>query len=174
MRQARSVLGNFDTYDQANACVRELLRGGLDISAVAIPGQAPKDVRFGSLFAPGAYIPLWARRGVITGASLGFLLDSSLFAPSHVASLDLTGPLAHWLFAIAEWTVAVGGLGVLVGSLLVWSKRRMHLLRYEMTREQDGVLLVVYGTNSAIAEAKRRSIVPVETYNLQSIQEGSV
>jgi hypothetical protein len=155
MRKTRAVLASFDTHEQAQNCVRGLLGVGFHVSFNRVAESPSLHERIASFHSSGKSIPCWTRRGLLIGAIVGFLIDTAVFPISHIGPMDLTGPLAFWIVAVVEWSFFLGGIGATVGMLLGWSRKKSQVVHYQLTRECGKLLLIAFGSASAIAHAER-------------------
>lgn len=160
MRRTRAVLASFDTHEQAQACVQVLLGVGLDISFNSIAEPPSLRERIASVLSSGKSIPSWTRRGLLVGACVGFLIDTAVFPISYLGTMNVTGPLASWVVAVAEWSFVLGAVAAIVGALLVSSRRKVPVIHYQLTRECGKLLLIAFGSASVIAHAERSLMLP--------------
>lgn len=155
MLRTRAILASFDTHEQAQTCVRGLLGVGFDISFNSIAEPPSLHERVASVLSSGKSIQCWTKRGLLIGAFVGFLIDTAVFPISYVGTMNVTGPLASWVVAVAEWSFLLGAAGAIVGALLVSSRRKVPVIHYQLTRECGKLLLIACGSASAIAHAER-------------------
>jgi hypothetical protein len=129
MQRTRAILAIFDTHEQAQTCVRGFLRVGVQIPLKSIAAPPSFGERAASLLAFGRGIQSWTQRGLLIGALVGFLIDTALFPVDHIATMDVTGPLASWIVAIIEWSMLLGGGGAIIGTLRMRFRNGPHLIR---------------------------------------------
>jgi hypothetical protein len=155
MLRTRAILASFDTHEQAQTCVRGLLGVGFDISFNSIAEPPSLHERVVSVLSSGKSIQFWTKRGLLIGAFVGFLIDTAVFPISYVGTMNVTGPLASWVVAVAEWSFLLGAAGAIVGALLASSRRKVPVIHNQLTRECGKLLLIACGSASAIAHAER-------------------
>lgn len=160
MLRTRAILASFDTHEQAQTCVRGLLGVGFNISFNSLAEPPSLNERVASVLSSGKSIPSWTRRGLLVGACVGFLIDTAVFPISYLGTMNVTGPLASWVVAVAEWSFVLGAAGAIVGALLVSSRRKVPMIDYQLTRECGKLLLIACGSASAIAYAERSLMLP--------------
>lgn len=133
----------FDTHCEALEAVRQLQRGGFDMSKISMVGRGcdTSEDRADSAEAPVHF----SAKPESFWASLGETLFGTAFLVSPVLGhLVVLGPLAS-AAASAGRALVGGSLSALAGALSALGISRQCVLHYQTALEADKYLLVVHG-----------------------------
>jgi hypothetical protein len=148
--QARTVVGVFDRFEQADAAAQDLQAAGYpaeDISVVRQPAEGPPQVG-----AEETKTGTGAAAGASAGAVLGGIAGLAALAIPGIGPLVAAGPLAVALSGAA----AGGALGGLVGSFAGLGIPTEHARAYEAAVRAGGVFMSVKTADEAAADGAAR------------------
>jgi len=83
------------------------------------------------------------------------LFGSAFFAIPGIGPLLVAGPLVAWIVGGLEGAAVVGGLSALGAGLVSMGIPKDSILQYESAVKSDNFLLIVNGSASEAAKAKR-------------------
>jgi hypothetical protein len=92
--------------------------------------------------------------GAFWGGFWGLLFGSGLFLIPGLGPILVAGPLVAWIIAGIEGAAVVGGVSALGAGLVSIGIPKDSVLKYEVALKTDKYLLVVHGTEGAVANAK--------------------
>lgn len=148
-----ATIGVFDTHEQAETAVRELLKGGFPkerISIVAKGLQKSEDVQgfvnTGDIAKGGAGIGAW------TGGIFGLLIGTAFLWVPGFGPLIVAGPLTAALLGGVEGAAAGAAGGGILGALFSPLVTKKHVLKYQEHLNADHYLVVAHG---AVADAEK-------------------
>lgn len=95
----------------------------------------------------------WGKVGAFWGGFWGLLFGSGLFLIPGVGPILVAGPLVAWIIAGLEGAAVVGSVSALGAGLLSIGIPKDSVLKYEVALKTDKFLLVVHGTEGAVANA---------------------
>ena len=150
-----SIVGVYETMEQAEAAVRKLDQGHYPIKQVSIVAQnlqTEKEVRgfiTAADFAKGG-----AGTGAWVGGFLGLMMGGAfLFVPGF-GPLMVMGSLASVLLGTAEGVGLGAAGGGLLGALAGWGISKQHILKYEDHVKGGKYLVVAHGAADEVARAQ--------------------
>ena len=151
----RSVVGIYETIEQAEEAVHRLSYGGFPMKHVSIVTQNLT----GSKSPHGFITPEsdLTTRGTVTGAWIGGLCSllvgaAFLWIPGLGPRL-IAGRLAALLFAGIEGALAGAATGGFLGALATWGIAEEHILDYERQLQGGKYLVITYGNSEEVATA---------------------
>jgi len=150
-----SVVGSYDTMDQAEEAVHTLNRAGFPVKHVSIVTQnLASDKTIHGYITPGDDLTV---RGAATGAWIGGLLSlfigtAFLWIPGF-GPLLVVGRLAALLLAGVEGTMVGVAAGSLLGALASWGIAEERILDYEKQLREGKHLVIAYGTAEEVDKA---------------------
>jgi hypothetical protein len=96
----------------------------------------------------------WGKTGAFWGGLWGMLFGSAFFLIPGVGPLLAAGPVVAWIVGALEGAVVVGGLSALGAGLIGSGIPKDSVVQYELAIKTDKYLLMVHGTEQAVAKAK--------------------
>jgi hypothetical protein len=150
----QSVVGIYQSMDQAEQAVRMLDQGGFPIKQVSIVAkniQSEKKisgfVTTGDVAKSGAGIGAW------TGGIFGLLVGAAFLWVPGAGPIIVAGPLAAALLGGIEGAAAAGATGGLLGAMVGWGVSKQHILKYEQSVNAGKYVLVCHGSAEEVRKA---------------------
>jgi uncharacterized membrane protein len=157
MSEKNSIVAIFDSHNQAEDAVRELQRGGFDMTKLSIVGREyHSDEHVIGYYNAGDRMMYWGQQGAFWGGLWGMLFGSAFFLVPGVGPLLVAGPLVTWIVGALEGAVIVGGLSALGAALASIGIPRDSILRYEASLKAGKFLLILHATADEVQRAKDR------------------
>jgi uncharacterized membrane protein len=155
MTNKNSVVAIYETHDEAELAVKSLQEAGIDMKSLSIAGKGQHtDEHVTGYYNTGDRMKLWGKVGAFWGGLWGLLFGSALFAIPGVGPVLVAGPLVAWIVAGLEGAVVVGGIGAIGGGLASIGIPKDSIITYEEALKTDKYLLVVHGSQEAVAKAE--------------------
>jgi uncharacterized membrane protein len=155
MTDRNSVVAIYDTHEQAEQAVKSLQEAGVDMKSLSIAGKEQHtDEHVVGYYNTGDRMKHWGKVGAFWGGFWGLLFGSALFAIPGIGPVLVAGPLVAWIVAGLEGAAVVGGLGAIGGGLASIGIPKDSIVQYELALKTDKFLLIVHGTQEAVARAK--------------------
>jgi uncharacterized membrane protein len=155
MSITNSVVAIYDTHEQAEKAVKELQEAGVDMKSLSIAGKdTHTDEHVVGYYNAGDRMKHWGKIGAFWGGFWGLLFGSGLFMIPGLGPILVAGPLVAWIIAGLEGAAVVGGVSALGAGLVSIGIPKDSVLKYEVALKTDKYLLVVHGTEGAVANAK--------------------
>jgi len=150
-----SVVGMYDTMEQAEEAVHTLDHAGFPVKHVSIVTQnLASDKAIHGYITPGDDL---TPRGAATGAWVGGLVSvlvgvAFLWLPGF-GPLLVVGRLAALLLAGVEGALIGAASGSFLGALASWGIAEEHILDYEKQVRNGRHMVIAYGTDEEVAQA---------------------
>ena len=155
MSITNSVVAIYDTHEQAEKAIKELQEAGVDMKSLSIAGKdTHTDEHVVGYYNAGDRMKHWGKVGAFWGGFWGLLFGSGLFLIPGLGPILVAGPLVAWIIAGLEGAAVVGGVSALGAGLVSIGIPKDSVLKYEVALKTDKFLLVVHGTEEAVANAK--------------------
>jgi len=153
--QSEVAVAVYDFHTQAEAAVKELQRGGFDMTKISIVAKdyATEEHVLGFLNA-GDRAKIFGRLGAFWGAMVGILLGSAMLFVPVLGHIVVLGPLAALTFEGVVGAAVGGGASALVGALTAVGVPKDSVLRYEVALKANQFLLIVHGVEAEIERAR--------------------
>jgi hypothetical protein len=144
------------THDAAEASVKQLQRGGLDMTKLSIVGaDYHTEEHVVGYYNTGDRMKVWGKFGAFWGGFWGMLTGSALFVVPGIGPLMVFGPLVGWIIGALEGAVVAGGFGAIGAALYGLGIPKDSVLQYETALRSNQYLVVVHGTAADVAAARR-------------------
>ena len=154
MSTENSVVAIYKSHDGADAAVKELQRGGIDMKSLSVVGKGyHTDEEVVGYYNTGDRMKYWGKMGAFWGGFWGLLFGSALFMIPGLGPILAAGPVVAWIVAGLEGAVVVGGLGALGAGLYSIGIPKDSIVKYETALKTDKFLLIVHGTAAEVAKA---------------------
>ena len=155
MTERNSVVAVYDTHEQAEQAVKSLQEAGVDMKTLSIAGKDQHtDEHVVGYYNTGDRMKYWGKMGAFWGGFWGLLFGSALFAIPGIGPVLVAGPLVAWIVGGLEGAAVVGGLGAIGGGLASIGIPKDSIVEYELALKTDKFVLIVHGTQDAVAKAK--------------------
>ena len=155
MDTTNSVVAVFDDHDAAEAAIKKLAAGGLDMKNLSVVGKGyhteEKVVGFYNI---GDRIKFWGLRGAFWGGLWGLFFGGLVLTSPFVGHVVVLGYLATSLIVALENAVVVGGLSALGAGLYSLGIPKDSVIEYEAAVRADGFLVMAHGSAADITRAK--------------------
>ncbi len=156
MSEQNSVVAIYASHDGAEAAVKELQHGGVDLKTLSIVGKDTHTEEHAvGYYNTGDRMKYWGKMGAFWGGFWGLLFGSALFVIPGVGPLLVAGPLVAWIVGALEGAVVVGGLSAFGAGLFSIGIPKDSVVNYELAVKTDKYLLVVHGTAADVEKAHR-------------------
>jgi len=156
MSNVESVVAVYHAHSQAEDAVKELQRAGIDMHTLSIVAKDyHTDDQVVGYYNARDRMKRWGKTGAFWGGFWGLLFGSAFFAIPGIGPLLLAGPLVAWIVGALEGAAVVGGLSALGAGLVSMGIPKDSILQYESAVKSDNFLLIVNGSASEAAKAKR-------------------
>lgn len=157
MSNKNSVVSIFANQDQANAAIKTLQTGGINLSRISLVGRGVhSEQRVVGYYNAGDRMKAWGMSGALWGGMWGLLFGSAFFRVPGVGPLMLAGPIVSWIIGAIEGTLVVGGLSALGAALFSIGIPNDSILEYETAIKAEKIVLVVHGTPEDVRKSERR------------------
>ena len=155
MTDRNSVVAIYDTHEQAEQAVKSLQEAGIDMRTLSIAAKDQHtDEHVVGYYNAGDRMKYWGKLGAFWGGFWGLLFGSALFAIPGIGPVLVAGPLVAWIVAGLEGAVVIGGAGAIGAGLFSIGIPKDSVVQYETALKADKFLLIVHGSQDAVAKAK--------------------
>ena len=155
MTKNNAVVAVFIDHQTAEAAVRKLAEGGLDIQNFSIVGKGyHSEEKVVGFYNAGDRIMFWGKNGAMWGGLWGLFFGGILMTVPVVGSVVVLGHLAAMVFAAVEGAVVVGGLSALGAAIFSLGIPEDSVITYEAALKADGFLIVAHGSVENMTRAK--------------------
>ena len=155
MTKNNAIVAVFTGHQEAEAAIRKLSGGGLDIKHFSIVGKGyHTDDKVVGFYNTGDRIMFWGKNGAMWGGLWGLFFGGILMTVPLVGSVMVLGHLAAMVFAAIEGAVVVGGLSALGAAIFSLGIPKDSVIQYEQALKADGFLVVAHGDVEEMARAK--------------------
>ncbi len=152
---SNSVVAIYDTHEQAEQAIKELQGAGVDMKSLSIAAKdTHTDEHVVGYYNAGDRMKHWGKVGAFWGGFWGLLFGSGMFLIPGLGPILVAGPLVAWIVAGLEGAAVVGGVSAVGAGLVSIGIPKDSVLKYEVALKTDKFLLVVHGTEGAVANAK--------------------
>lgn len=159
MSQQDAIVAIYATHDSAEAAIRKVAAGGLDMQHFSIIGKGyHTDEKVIGFYSAGDRVRLWGTRGAYWGGLWGLLFGGLMLTVPVIGPVMVLGHLAGAIFAALasgiEGAVVVGGMGALGAALFSVGIPHNSVLNYEQALKADQFLIVGNGSADEMLRAK--------------------
>ncbi|MGA3128256.1 MAG: general stress protein [Candidatus Korobacteraceae bacterium] len=155
MTDRNSIVAIYDTHEQAEQAVKSLQEAGIDMRTLSIAAKDQHtDEHVVGYYNAGDRMKYWGKLGAFWGGFWGLLFGSALFAIPGIGPVLVAGPLVAWIVAGLEGAVVIGGAGAIGAGLFSIGIPKDSVVQYETALKADKFLLIVHGSQDAVAKAK--------------------
>lgn len=155
MSKHHAVVAVFADHNGAEAAIRKIAGGGLDMKHFSIIGKGyHSEEKVIGFYNTGDRVKFWGQNGAMWGGLWGLFFGGILMTVPMVGSVMVLGHLAAMVFAAVEGAVVVGGLSALGAALFSIGIPKDSVIEYEQALKADGFLIVAHGPVEEMARAK--------------------
>ena len=155
MIKNNAIVAVFNDHQTAEAAVRKLAEGGLDIQHFSIVGKGyHSEEKVVGFYNAGDRIMFWGQNGAMWGGLWGLFFGGILMTVPVIGSVVVLGHLAAMVFAAVEGAAVVGGLSALGAAIFSLGIPKDSVIDYETALKADGFLIVAHGSVDEMARAK--------------------
>jgi hypothetical protein len=156
MSDSSSVVAVYGTHAEAEAAVKKLQRGGINMRMLSIVGRdTHTDEHVVGYYNNCDRMKYWGKSGAFWGGVWGLLFGSAFFAIPGIGPVLVAGPLVAWIVGALEGAVVVGGLSAIGAGLIGIGIPKDSVVQYEMALKTNQYLLVVRDSAAEVARAKQ-------------------
>ena len=153
--KSNSVVAVYASHDLAEAAVRDLQKGGLDLKKLSIVGRDYHTEEHAvGYYNAGDRMLYWGKQGAFWGGFWGLLFGSAFFWVPGVGPLLVAGPIVASIVAALEGAAVVGGFSALGGALASVGIPNDSVVQYETEVKNGKLLVLVHGTAGDVAHAR--------------------
>jgi uncharacterized membrane protein len=155
MSEQNAVVAVYASHLEAEAAVKELQRGGIDMHSLSIVGKdSHTDEHVVGYYNTGDRMKYWGKTGAFWGGFWGLLFGSAFFAIPGLGPVLVAGPLVAWIVGGLEGAAVVGGLSAVGAGLYGMGIPKDSVVEYELALKTDKFLLMVHDKASEVEKAK--------------------
>ena len=155
MSEQNAVVAVYASHLEAEAAVKELQRGGIDMHSLSIVGKdTHTDEHVVGYYNTGDRMKYWGKTGAFWGGFWGLLFGSAFFAIPGLGPVLVAGPLVAWIVGGLEGAAVVGGLSAIGAGLYGMGIPKDSVVEYELALKTDKFLLMVHDKASEVEKAK--------------------
>ena len=145
----------FTRHQDAEEAVRELARGGFDMTLYSIVGQGfHSEEKVVGFYNMGDRIKFWGKNGAFWGGIWSLFVGGIFLTIPMVGPVMVLGHLAAMVLAAVEGAILVGGLSALGAALFSIGIPKDSVIEYEQVVKTDGYLVVAHGSADEMAKSK--------------------
>lgn len=152
---AHSVVGMYDTMEQAEEAVHTLDRAGFPVKHVSIVTQnlASDRATHGYIMPGDDLTPRGAATGAWVGGLVSLLMGVAFLWLPGFGPLLVVGRLAALMLAGVEGALIGAATGSFLGALASWGIAEEHILDYEQQVRNGRHMVIAYGTAEEVEKA---------------------
>ena len=149
------VIAVFPDHPAAEAAVKKLADGGIDIKHLSVVGKGyHTDEKVVGFYNTGDRVKFWGKRGAFWGGLWGWLFGGAFMFIPVIGHVVVLGYLASMVVSAIEGAAVVGGLSALGAALYGSGIPKDSVIAYETAIKADGFLVTAHGTAEEVARAK--------------------
>ena len=138
-----AVVGVFASHAQAEAAIKALQAGGIDMKKLSIVGKNfHTEEHAVGFYTSGDRMLFWGGQGAFWGSLWGMLFGGALFFIPGIGPLVAMGPVVGWIAGALEGAVVGGAAGIFGAALASVGVSEDQIVRYE-TEIKTGKFLVL-------------------------------
>jgi hypothetical protein len=155
MTKNNSIVAIYPSHAAAEAAIKELQHGGIDMTKLSIVGRDyHTDEHVVGYYNAGDRMKYWGKMGAFWGGIWGLLLGSAFFWIPGLGPLLVAGPLIGWIVSALEGAVVIGGMSAIGAGLYSLGIPKDSILKYETALKTDKFVLMVHGSMDDTTRAK--------------------
>ena len=155
MSEKQSVVGVFNSHEEAEEAVKGLQRSGLDMKRLSIVGRDfHSEEHVVGYYNTGDRMTFWGKLGAFWGGLWGLLFGTAFLWVPGIGAVLVGGPLVAAIVGGLEGAAVVGGLSAVGAGLYSLGIPKNSVLSYESALRADKYLLIANGTAEEVARAR--------------------
>ena len=155
MAKNDAVVAIFSDHNGAEAAIRKLAAGGVDMKHFSIVGKGyHTEEKVVGFYNTGDRVRFWGENGAMWGGLWGLFFGGVFMTVPMVGPVMVLGHLASMVFAAIEGAVVVGGVSVLGAALYSLGIPKDSVIADEEALKTDGFLIVAHGPAEEMVRAK--------------------
>jgi len=155
LSEKQSVVGVFNSHDEAEEAVKGLQRSGLDMKRLSIVGKDfHSEEHVVGYYNTGDRMAFWGKLGAFWGGLWGLLFGTAFLWVPGIGAVLVGGPLVAAIVGGLEGAAVVGGLSAVGAGLYSLGIPKNSVLSYESALRADKYLLIANGTAEEVARAR--------------------
>ena len=155
MTDPNSVIAVFADHKMAEAAVKQLAAGGIEMKHLSVVGKGyHTDEKVVGFYNAGDRIKFWGKNGAFWGGLWGWLIGGVFMTIPAVGSVVVLGYLTTMVISAVEGAALVGGLSALGAALYSTGIPKDSVLAYESAVKADEFLVLAHGPAEEMARAK--------------------
>jgi hypothetical protein len=155
MTDANAVIATFADHQGAEAAIKKLADGKIDMKHLSIIGKGYEtDEKVVGFYNMGDRVKFWGKRGAFWGSLWGWLFGALFVTIPAVGPVVVLGYLASMVVAAIEGGVVVGGLSALGAALYSSGIPKDSVIQYESALKADKFLVMVHGPADEVKRAR--------------------
>lgn len=152
--QENAVVGAFASHLEAEAAIKALQTGGIDMKTLSIIGKNfHTEEHAVGFYTAGDRMMFWGGRGAFWGSLWGMLFGGALFFIPGIGPLVAMGPVVGWIVGALEGALLGGSAGVLGAALASVGVPEDQIVMYETEVKAGKFLVISHGTLGEIERA---------------------
>ena len=155
MTKNHAVVAVFSDHHGAEAAIRKLAGGALDMKHFSIVGKGyHTEEKVVGFYNTGDRVKFWGPNGAFWGGLWSLFFGGILMTVPVVGPVVVLGHLAAMVFATIEGAVVVGGLSALGAAIFSLGIPKDSVIEYEEALKADGFLIVAHGPVEEMTRAR--------------------
>jgi len=155
MTKTDTVVAVFADHQGAEAAVKKLSEGGIDMKHLSLVGKGyHSDEKVVGFYNAGDRIKFWGKRGALWGGLWGWFFGAIFLSIPVIGHVVVLGYLATMVISAVEGAIVVGGLSVLGAALYSTGIPKDSVIEYETALKADSFLVMALGPTEEVARAR--------------------
>lgn len=152
--QDHSVVGVFASHTEAEAAIKALQGGGIDMKKLSIVGRNfHTEEHAVGFYTAGDRMMFWGGQGAFWGSLWGMLFGGALFLIPGIGPIVAMGPVVGWLAGAVEGAVVGGTVGIFAAALTSLGIPDDQIVKYETEIKSGKFLVLAHGSVGEIERA---------------------
>jgi uncharacterized membrane protein len=150
-----SVVAIYDSHIAAEAAVKALQHGGLDMKQLSIVAKDfhTEEHALG-FYTSGERMKFWGKNGAVWGSIWGMLFGSAFFFIPTIGPLVVMGPLVGWFVGALEGATLGGAAGVVAAALTSAGIPKDSVVKYDVAVKAGKYLVLARGSADMVEHAR--------------------
>ncbi len=155
MTKNDAVVAVFADHQGAEAAIRKLAGGGIDMKHLSIVGKGyHTEEKVIGFYNTGDSVKFWGTNGAMWGGLWGLFFGGIFMTMPVVGPVMVLGHLAAMVFAAIEGAVVVGGVSALGAALFSLGIPKDSVIQYEDALKAEEFLIVAHGPVEEMVRAR--------------------
>ena len=150
-----AVAGVFVSHQLAEAAIKALQAGGIDMRKLSIVGKSFRSEEHAvGFYTSGDRMLFWGGQGAFWGSLWGMLFGGALFVVPGLGPLVAMGPVVGWIAGAIEGAVVGGAAGVIGAALTSLGIPEDEIVKYQTEIKAGKFLVLARGGAAEIDRAQ--------------------